>query len=143
MMRKACSTLHYFAAYGMLKKLTPFDSVMGFSMETAIIFPFALAFLAQIQLSGSGALGKLSPVCTALLLCSGIVTAVPFLLFEESVQRIKLSVLGFLQYFSPTISFLLGIFAFHDKLTSYELISFIFNWVAIILYSFANLIHNV
>jgi chloramphenicol-sensitive protein RarD len=131
-----------FAVYGMLKKLTPFDSITGFTMETAMIFPFALVFLAYKQVSGSGALGKISPVCTILLLCTGIVTAVPFLFFSESAKRVKLSALGFLQYFSPTISFLLGIFAFHEKLTSYELISFIFIWVAIILYSSANLIHS-
>ena len=131
-----------FAIYGMLKKLTPFDSLTGFTMETAMIFPFALAFLSYKQVSRSGALGKISPACTILLLCTGIVTAVPFLLFAESAKRVKLSALGFLQYFSPTISFLLGIFVFHENLTSYELISFIFIWVAILLYSFANLIHN-
>jgi chloramphenicol-sensitive protein RarD len=131
-----------FAVYGLLKKLTPFDAVTGFSMETVLIFPFALAFIVDKQISGTGALGSISPTGTVLLLCTGVVTAVPFLLFAESAKKIKLSALGFLQYFSPTISFLLGIFAFHEKLTSYELISFIFIWVAIILYSSANLIHN-
>ena len=131
-----------FSVYGLLKKLTPFDSVTGFSMETAIVFPFALCFIVYKQMSGSGVLGKISPLYTILLLCSGIVTAVPFLLFAESAKTVKLSALGFLQYFSPTISFLLGIFAFHEKLTSYELISFILIWVAIILYSSSSLLHN-
>jgi len=128
-----------FAIYGLLKKMTPFEAVTGFSMETVMIFPFALGFIAYKQMSGSGALGKVSPVCTILLLCSGIVTAVPFLLFAESAKTVRLSVLGFLQYFSPTISFLLGIFVFHEKLTGTGLWSFIFIWAAIAAFSLSGI----
>jgi chloramphenicol-sensitive protein RarD len=124
-----------FALYGLLKKLTNVGSMISLAIETAIVSPFALIYIAQSQLNGVGALGNVSASQTILLICSGAITAIPLLLFGEGAKRIPLATLGFTQYISPTISLILGIFLFHESFTTVHLISFGFIWLSLIIYS--------
>ena len=75
-----------------------------------------------------------------LLLFSGAVTAVPLILFSAGARRIPLSLTGFIQYISPTIIFLLGIFVFKEKFDIHQFITFIFIWIGIALYSISQYI---
>jgi chloramphenicol-sensitive protein RarD len=129
-----------FALYGLLKKLLPLDPSVGLTMETAIMAPFALGYILFKQSAGFGALGRINLPCFVLLLCSGFATAIPLLLFAESAKRVDLSIVGFLQYISPTISFLLGVFVFHERLTGIDVISYFFIWAAIFLFSLSNIL---
>lgn len=129
-----------FALYGLIKKIVPLDASVGLTMEMMLTAPFAIGYILWIQYVGAGAIGKIDLLTTALLLSSGIVTAVPLLLFTEGAKRTRLSIVGFLQYISPTISFLLGIFVFHEKLSSIDWISYSCIWTAVLMFALAGIL---
>jgi chloramphenicol-sensitive protein RarD len=124
-----------FGLYGLFKKLIVVESIVGLALETAIITPFALVFITYKQLNGSGALGNGAILTSLLLAGAGVVTAIPLLWFARSTKRVKLSTIGFLQYISPTINLILGVFVFNETFTSADLISFGFIWSALLIYS--------
>ncbi|KKM10687.1 transporter [Clostridiales bacterium PH28_bin88] len=126
-----------FGIYGLLKKVLKVDSVLGLALETAFITPAALAFILLKQMSGTGAIGVVSLSTTTLLMGSGVATATPLLWFARGAQRIELSSIGFLQYISPTISLLLGVFVFKEAFTRVHLFSFGFIWAALMVYSWS------
>ncbi len=125
-----------FGVYGLLKKKVALDSMAGLTVETLITAPFALAFLSYLNIGGSGAFGS-TAVTTVILMLSGLVTAVPLLLFAEGAKQVKLSTMGFLQYISPTISLIIGIFIYNERLTQVNLIGFCFIWAALAVYSYS------
>lgn len=127
-----------FAFYGLLKKMLTVDSMTGLALETTILMPVALAFILFKQLSGTGAIGTGSSLTTILLIGAGVVTATPLLWFAKGAKRVELSTIGFLQYISPTIGLVLGVFVFNETFTKLHLISFGFIWVALIIYSFSH-----
>jgi chloramphenicol-sensitive protein RarD len=124
-----------FALYGLLKKLINVDASVGMALETAILSPFALIYVGFKQLNGTGSLGHISFGVMALLLLAGVATATPLLLFAKGAQRINLSVVGFLQYISPTISLLLGVLVFHEIFSQAAFLSFSFIWASLIVFS--------
>lgn len=125
-----------FALYGLFKKVISIDSSIGLTVETMIMTPLAIAFICYIQFHGRGALGSSASV-TALLIFSGVVTAIPLLLFAEGTKTVKLSTMGFLQYLSPTISLIIGVFIFNEHFTKVNMIGFGFIWFALIVYSYS------
>lgn len=128
-----------FALYGLLKKLVKVDSMTGLALETSIIMPIALAYIISKEVQGVGALG-VNPIATSLLLVgSGIVTAVPLLWFGMGTQKIKLSMMGFLQYIAPTISLILGVFVFKEHFPPAHLISFGFIWAGLLVFAVSNI----
>lgn len=124
-----------FALYGAMKKMVKVSSMIGLTLETAIITPIAIILIGSKQLNGTGALGSITLGCILLLIGAGAVTAIPMLLFAKGVKRIPLSTLGFAQYISPTISLLLGIYVFHETFTNTHLFSFGFIWFGLLIYS--------
>jgi len=101
-----------FGTYGLVKKRAPLPAVSGLTLETGILFLPALVYLIAIEVAGSGAFFHSSTAVTLLLAGAGIVTTIPLLLFASAAKQIPLSVLGILQYISPTIQFLLGLFVY-------------------------------
>lgn len=121
--------------YSLLRKKSPLGALTGLTLETLLLVPFAVAFLAWQHHEGAGALGHVSLGKTVLVLCAGVVTAVPLLLFAYSARRIRLSTLGIMQYVTPTVQFLLGVFVYHEAFPRERLISFGFIWAALALYT--------
>lgn len=128
-----------FALYGLIKKTIPVGSTVGLAMETAILSPITLGYIIFRQINGVGALGQVSSITTLLLIGSGVVTALPLLFFAKGTRRLPLSNMGFLQYISPTITLILGIFVFKEKFTFTHLISFSFIWVGLALFTFSQI----
>jgi len=124
-----------FGLYGLLKKVIKLGAIAGITSETLIVSPVALMYLIYIYKSGNGAFGTGSPVVSGLLIGGGIITAVPLILFSAGAIRLPLSTIGFLQYIAPTITLLLGVFLYHEPFTTVHIISFVFIWVALIIYS--------
>lgn len=124
-----------FAFYGLAKKMTKVDSMVSLGLETTIVAPLAIAYISLLQFEGTGALGSISWQDTLLLVGSGIITALPLLWFAQAAKKISLTTIGFIQYLSPSISLLLGVFIFKEPFTTTHLISFLFIWSAILLYS--------
>ena len=124
-----------FAIYGALKKTIRVTSIVSLAVETAIILPAAVGFILFRQMSSQGALGSGSATISLLLIAAGAVTAIPLLLFAEGARRIPLATLGFTQYISPTLMFILGVFVYHEAFEWVNAISFGLIWLAVLIYS--------
>jgi chloramphenicol-sensitive protein RarD len=128
-----------FALYGATKKSIKANSIVGLTLETIMLTPAALAYIGVRQLSGVGAFQKEGIVVILLLMGAGIVTAVPLLLFASGARRLPMSVLGFTQYISPTISLVIGIFVYNEGFTAVDMVGFGFIWVALVMYSISQI----
>ena len=90
----------------------------------------------NLMLEGIGRLLKALRVSTVILiLLSGAVTGIPLLLFASSAKRIPLSILGILQYITPTIQFLLGVFAYSETFDSNRLIGYSIIWSGLVIFA--------
>ena len=127
-----------FGFYGLIKKTGGVDPIIGLTLETSLMVPFALVYALIIHTNGSSAFLTGSGSTTFLLLSTGIITAVPLLFFAGAAQKIHLSRVGFIQYLTPTCFFLLGRFVYKEPFSSIQLISFIFIWTALFLYSISS-----
>lgn len=100
-----------------------------------MITPAALSYLAYLHAQGAAIAGAAHPLETMLLIGAGIVTALPMVLFANAANHLPLSLLGFIQYLSPTIALLTGIFLFREPFTVVHGISFGLIWLALALFS--------
>jgi chloramphenicol-sensitive protein RarD len=124
-----------FGSYGLLRKVVKADSLTGLSVETCLLGPPALGYLVFVAWQGEGAFLHGPLLTDILLLSAGVVTAVPLLLFAAAARRLRLATIGFLQYITPTLHFLLAVVAYGEPFTRAHLISFIFIWLGLGCYS--------
>lgn len=124
-----------FGGYGFIRKLTPVGAVPGLAVETVVLFVPALGVVGWYAAGPQGSAMAIAPGTSALLLCAGVVTAVPLLLFAMAARRLDLSVLGFVQFLSPTLSFMLGVYVFDEAMDPVRLACFVLIWTAIALFS--------
>jgi chloramphenicol-sensitive protein RarD len=125
----ACS----FAGYGYLKKSIPVTAATSLAVETAVLAPFALAVAVVAQARGVAAFGHGSAGQTALLVALGVITAVPLLLFATAARRIPLSLLGLLQYLTPTLQLLVAVFVLGEDFPPERFVGFALVWLALAL----------
>ncbi len=123
-----------FGLYGLVRKTAPVDALVGSTVETLLIAPFALGFLAIHH--DTGAFGHASAATHLLLVGTGVVTAIPLVLFTSAAKRLPLSTIGFLQYLAPTGQFLLAVIAFGEPLALDRLAGFVVIWAALLLFSY-------
>ena len=124
-----------FGLYGLVRKKAGFDPLVGLLVETALLFPAALAFLVFLGTRGELAFVSHGPLFAAWLAFAGVMTACPLLLFLHGAQRLRLSTLGVIQYVSPTCQLLAGVFLFGEAFTAAHGVAFGFIWAALALYS--------
>ncbi|MFV5901299.1 EamA family transporter RarD [Staphylococcus gallinarum] len=122
-----------FGIYGLIKKLVPLDAISSITIECIVTAPAGLIYIWYVWQQGDLTFGY--NVSSFWLLLSGAVTAVPLILFSAGARRIPLSLTGFIQYIGPTIMFVLGVFLFKEPFNIDQLITFIFIWIGIIVYS--------
>lgn len=120
-----------FSLYGMIRKKVPVDGLTGLAVETIVLLPLALTYLAihyaqQREIEDGITLFKLS--------LSGVVTAVPLLCFGQAARRLPFSTLGFLQYISPSLQFALAIWLFEEPVTGGWL-NYVLVWIALAIFS--------
>ena len=127
-----------FALYGLLRKIVPADALTGLAIETAILFPLAIAWLGWLALASQPVLGGTSTE-TSLLVLSGIVSTTPLLLFTAAAKRLPYSTLGMLQFLAPTLQFLIAVLLYGEKVTIAHAIAFPAIWAALVLYVIAML----
>ncbi len=118
-----------FAAYALIKKVLSMDAVQSLTAETTVLFLPALAYLLLLD-GGTFALN--APGHDALLATSGVVTAIPLLLFGAAARRLPLSTLGLLQYIGPALQFIIGVWVFSEPMPLSRLIGFALVWVALV-----------
>ena len=118
-------------SYGLVKKQLGLGALEGLSIETLLSSGFYLAFLIWLGNSGEGHF-TYSLTLTLLLIGGGAVTAIPLLLFNGSTNRLPLTLIGLLQYITPTIQFCIGVWYFHEDMPTARWIGFLVIWVALI-----------
>ena len=126
-----------FGMYGLLKKLSPSDSFEELFAEMIFIAPLAGGFIVFRALQGEGIAITASALESFLLVCAGIVTALPLILFGYAAKRVPLSTLGFIQYLAPTGMLLLGIFLFNELFSWVHFTGFFCIWAALGLFSYS------
>ncbi|GKU81574.1 EamA family transporter RarD [Niallia sp. NCCP-28] len=124
-----------FGLYGLAKKIIVLDSEIGLTIETLFITPIALFYMGYLFASGRHEFLTGSMSINILIMVSGVLTAIPLLFFAKGAQRIPLSMLGFIQYLTPTLTLILGVFLYHEKFTNSHLMAFICIWSALTIYS--------
>jgi chloramphenicol-sensitive protein RarD len=124
-----------FGFYALAKKKVSVDSTVGLAWETMIVFPLSLIYAIVLHVKGTDTVFTLPPLSMVFLLMAGVATATPLLWFGIAAKILDLSILGFLQYLSPTITLLLGIFLYHEMFTNMDLVAFVFIWGALVLFT--------
>ncbi len=122
-------------AYAYFKKMLPVGPNQGFMLEVLILLPFALAWVAWLSATGTGHFGG-SAWDTLLLAGTGIVTAVPLMVYANGAKLLRLSTIGILQYIAPTMIFLTAVFLFGEAFSGVKAVAFGLIWTALAIYSF-------
>lgn len=127
-----------FGLYGLVRKVVRVESLEGLTIETALLSPLALGYAAMLASQGELIFGR-TPGITTLLILSGIVTAVPLLLFAASARKLRYSTIGLLQYLAPTLQFITAITIFGEPMTRAHTICFVLIWSGLALYVISSL----
>jgi len=124
-----------FGLYGLLRKKSGVRPIPGLFLETTLLTPVAFVYLVYLQRGGVAALNSAGWAMVLLLVSTGIVTGLPLVWFGHAARHLRLTTLGFLQYLSPTCSFFLGVFFFHEPFTRAHLITFGSIWIALAIFT--------
>ena len=117
-------------SYGLVKKQLGLGALEGLSIETLLSSGFYLAYLIWLGNSGEGHF-TYSLTLTLLLIGGGAVTAIPLLLFNGSTNRLPLTLIGLLQYITPTIQFCIGVWYYNEDMSTARWVGFLIIWVAL------------
>ena len=126
-----------FGFYGLIKKILPVSAISSIAIETAMIMPIMLLYEIYLASKSASVYQDISLGYFLLLLGSGIVTATPLMLFSAAARLLSLKALGFLQYMSPTLSMIIGIFVYKETFTFAHFISFGLIWLGLAVFSFS------
>ncbi len=128
-----------FGFYGLLRKVAKLGALEGLTLETLMLTPIAVAALGWWTWTGqsaiSAAVNQGEAATMGWLLFAGPLTAIPLLLFAAGARRIPMATLGLLQYISPSLQFMLGVWLFHEPLQASRLLGFALIWAALLIYS--------
>jgi chloramphenicol-sensitive protein RarD len=124
-----------FGLYGLLRKKSGVRPIPGLFLETALLTPLAAAYLIYLLCAGHSALSSASWSFVLLLVSTGIVTGLPLVWFGHAARHLRLTTVGFLQYLAPSCSFFLGVFLYHEPFTRAHLVTFIFIWIALVIFT--------
>jgi chloramphenicol-sensitive protein RarD len=118
-------------SYGLVKKQLNLGALEGLAIETLLSLPIYGGYLIYIGLNGTGQLGT-SLGLSLLLIGGGVVTAIPLLLFNGSTTRLPFTIIGLLQYITPTIQFSIGVWVRHEDMPTARWVGFMIIWAALI-----------
>ena len=124
-----------FGLYGLIRKIAPVGSLAGLTVETLLLSIPALVYLLYIDSQGVGTIFRVSLKLDLLLMGCALATAIPLLFFTLGARRLYLTTVGLLQYIAPSCMFLLAVFLFREPLVKAQVVTFIFIWTALAIYS--------
>jgi chloramphenicol-sensitive protein RarD len=116
--------------YGLIKKQLNLGAVEGLAIETLIAFIPYCTYLIILGSQGEGQFGQGVSI-TILLISAGAVTAIPLLMFNASTTRLPLTTIGLLQYITPTLTFIIGVWVNHEVMSTARWIGFFIIWIAL------------
>lgn len=123
-----------FGIYGAIKKQVRLSAAASLTAETLVLLPVAVVYLLWLEGSGRGTFLDNGPEHMLLLISSGVVTAIPLLMFALAAKAIPLSTVGMLQYLTPTMQMLWALFVVNEQLEPVRWIGFIIIWIAVAIY---------
>jgi chloramphenicol-sensitive protein RarD len=126
-----------FGLYGLVKNRVGRDveALPGLAVETTLLFPVALGYLVLLGATGVGTYTTDGAGHALLLASSGVITALPLLLFSAAARRLPLSLVGMLQYLAPVLQFLVGLLVFHEHMPPARWVGFSLVWLALVVLS--------
>ncbi len=128
-----------FGTYGLMKKKANAGAMESLVVETTIASPVALAYVIFLMATGASTFGHDAPWHPLLIVGTGVITVLPLLCFGGAATRIPLSTLGLMQYITPTVQFLLGIFFFHEPMPAMRWACFGLIWLSLVIFTFETL----
>ncbi|KGR74824.1 EamA family transporter RarD [Ureibacillus sinduriensis] len=131
-----------FATYSALKKQATLNATRGLVIETMLMLPVAVVYYIYIMSTNDVSFLQVNWQTDFLLILGGIVTAFPLVLFAKGAKLLPQYVIGFIQYMTPTIVLILGVVLYDEPFTKTELISFMFIWGSIILFTFSTILET-
>jgi chloramphenicol-sensitive protein RarD len=120
-----------FGSYGLIKKVAAVPAIESMAVESAFQFLPALAYLIYLQAAGRAVFGHAPWHVTVLLAGAGLVTVVPLIWFAAGAIRLPLSTMGLLQFLTPILQLLCGVFVAHETVPGTEWIGFAIVWLAL------------
>lgn len=130
-----------FGLYGLLRKIAGIDPLPGLAVETLLVAPLAVSYLLWVHQQPMP-IADHSALVMIMLALSGVMTIVPLAMFNYGAQRINYSTVGMLQYLGPIMQFAIGIFIYHETLTTARLFCFALIWVALLVYAADGLVRS-
>ena len=131
-----------FGSYGLLRKRIDIDSFNGLLIESIILVPFALGFLVYLAATDGIVFMNKDMDFKLLMMMTGPLTIAPLMLFASGIKRIPYSTVGILQYLAPSLSFLLGVFAFQEAFDRVQLVTFCCIWSSLLIFSVEGVLHG-
>lgn len=131
-----------FGFYGLFKKTADLGSLEGLTLEMGYLFIPMLGYVILLSYRGAGSMDVSQTRESLLFMATGVMTALPLLLFSAGARLVPLSMLGVLQYIAPTMQFFIGVFYYHEPFSQALLIGFMLIWVALAVYSVEGMLHR-
>jgi chloramphenicol-sensitive protein RarD len=128
-----------FGLYGLVKKRQGLPAAEGMFVETAVLLPPALGYVAFVMVTGDATVGRVSVGHTLLIMLAGVLTAVPLMSFADAANRVPLSTLGVLQYIAPIMQLGFGVLVFHEPMPPARLAAFALVWLALAVFTWDGL----
>jgi chloramphenicol-sensitive protein RarD len=125
-----------FSGYALLRKMVRVSPMTGLAVELLLLSLPAASYLIYLAVKGQGHFIQSGVLPSLQLTLLGMLTAILLLLYTASARRLSLATLGLLQYLTPTLQFLLGVFLFHEPVTGPRLLGFCFIWLAWVVYCY-------
>lgn len=116
--------------YALLRKRIAVNPIVGLGVETAVLLPLAILYLALVPSTG-----PVAPSTYTLLIAAGVITAVPLMLFAYAARRLPMVTLGLMQYVGPTVQFLVARFIAGEQVRTPELLGFALIWLGLIVFT--------
>lgn len=124
-----------FGSYGLVKKRLGLPAAEGLLVESSVLAAPGLVYLGWLHARGTATFGHVSAGHTALMLLSGVLTAIPLLMFAGAANRVPLISLGILQYIAPVLQLAGGVFVFHEPMPTARLVGFGLVWAALVVFT--------
>jgi chloramphenicol-sensitive protein RarD len=131
-----------FGSYGLCKKTANVGAAESLAYETAVIGPFAAAYLLWLGATGDSSFASHGTGHTLLFVTTGIVTAVPLICFGAAATRVSMVTLGLLQYLAPVLQFALGVVYFHEDMPVGRWVGFVLVWIALAIFTVEAINHR-
>jgi len=131
-----------FAFYGLAKKTANVGAVESLTVETLVLAPVAAGYIWWLTSQGTSTFGTEGAGHAALLMTTGVVTAIPLICFGAAATRVSMTTIGLLQYLAPTIQFALGVLLFREDMPAMRWVGFALVWVALVIFTYEAVTHR-